>query len=81
MGKKWKQWQILFSWAPKSLWMVTADMKLKDTCSWEEKLTNLDSISKSRDITLPAKICVVKAMLFPVVMYGCESWAIMEARH
>ena len=61
--------------------MVTADMKLKDTCSWEEKLTNLDSISKSRDITLPAKICVVKAMLFPVVMYGCESWAIMEARH
>ena len=61
--------------------MVTVDMKLKDTCSWEEKLTNLDNISKSRDITLPAKICVVKAMLFPVVMYGCESWAIMKARH
>ena len=81
MGGKWKQWQILFSWAPKSLWMVTVDMKLKDTCSWEEKLTNLDNISKSRDITLPAKICVVKAMLFPVVMYGCESWAIMKARH
>ena len=44
-------------------------------------MTNLDSIFKSRDITLPAKICVVKAMLFPVVMYGCESWAIMKARH
>ena len=38
MGKKWKQWQIFFSWAPKSLWMVTAAMKLKDTCSLEEKL-------------------------------------------
>ena len=38
IGEKWKQWQILFSWAPKSLWMVTAVMKLKDTCSLEEKL-------------------------------------------
>ena len=46
-----------------------------------KSMTNLDSISKSRDITLPAKICVVKAMLFPVVMYGCKSWAIMKARH
>ena len=44
-------------------------------------MTNLDSISQSRDITLPAKICVVKAMIFPVVMYGCESWAIMKAGH
>ena len=80
MGKKWKQWQILFSWAPKSLWMVTADMKLKDTCSWEEKLTNLDSISKSRDITLPTKVCLVKAMVFPVVIYGFESWTIKRLR-
>ena len=49
MGKKWKQWQILFSWAPKLLWMVTAAMKLKDTCSLEEKLwQTLDSILKSR---------------------------------
>ena len=60
-GEKWKQWQILFSWAPKSLWMVTVDMKLKDTCSWEEKLTNLDNISKSRDITLPTKVHRVEA--------------------
>ena len=80
MGKQWKQRKTILG-IPKSLQMVTADMKLKDTCSWEEKLTNLDNISKSRDITLPAKICVVKAMLFPVVMYGCESWAIMKARH
>ena len=42
-------------------------------------MTNLDSILKSRDITLPAKICLVKAMVFPVVMYGCESWTIKEA--
>ena len=49
MGKQWKQWETLFWGAPKSLWMVTAAKKLKDTCSLEEKLTNLDSIFKSRD--------------------------------
>ena len=53
-------------------------MKLKDTCSLEEK-TNLDSILKSRDIILPTKIHLVKAMVFPVVMYGCDSWTIKEA--
>ena len=42
-------------------------------------MTNLDSILKSRDITLPTKICLVKAMVFPVVMYGCESWTIKKA--
>ena len=57
--------------------MVTAAMKLKDACSLEEKLmTNLDSILKSRDITLPTKVHLVKAMVFPVVMYGFESWTI-----
>ena len=60
--------------APKSLQMVTAAMKLKDAYSLEGKLTNLDSILKSRDITLPRKVRLVKAMVFPVVMYGCESW-------
>ena len=75
-----KQWQTLFSWAPKSLQMVTAAMK-KDTCSLEEKnMTNLDSILKSRDITLPTKIHIVKAV-FPGVMYGCESWTIKKAEH
>ena len=44
-------------------------------------MTNLDSIFKSRDITLPTKVCVVKAMVFPVVMYGCESWTIKKAEH
>ena len=81
-GEKWKQWQTLFSWAPKSLQMMTAAMKLKDTCSLEKKaMTNLDSILKSRDITLPTKIHIVKTMVFPVVMYGCESWTIKKAEH
>ena len=61
---------------------VTVAMKLKDTCSLEEKLmTNLDSILKSRAITLPTKVHVVKAMVFPVVMYGCESWTIKKTEH
>ena len=78
MGKQWKQCQILFFWAPKSLQMVTAAMKLKDAYSLEGKL---DSIFKSRDITLPTKIHLVKAMVFPVVMYGCESWTVKKAKH
>ena len=65
--------------APKSLQMVTAVMKLKDACSLEEVMTNLDSILKSRDVTLPAKVRLVKAMVFPVVIYGFESWTIKKA--
>ena len=81
MGKQWKQCQALFWGAPKSLQMVTAAMKLKDACSLEEKLlrTNLGSVLKSRDITLPTKVHIVKAMVFPVVMYGYESWTIKKA--
>ena len=56
-------------------------MKLKDACSLEEKLCNLENILKSRDITLPTKVCLVKNMVFPVVMYGCESWTIKKAEH
>ena len=59
--------------APKSLLTVTAAMELKDACFLEEKLTNLDSILKSRDITLPTKVHKVKAVVFPIVMYVCES--------
>ena len=60
--------------------MVTAAMQLKDTYLLGRKvMTNLDSILKSRDITLPTKVHLVKAMVFPVVMYGCESWTIMKA--
>ena len=66
-------------WAPKSLHMVTAAMKLKDTCSGRKAMINLDSILKSRDITLPTKVHLVKALVFPVVMYGCESWTIKKA--
>ena len=81
MGKQWKQCQTLFFEAPKSLQMVTAAMKLKDAYSLEGKLmTNLDSILKSRDITLPTKLRLVKAMVFPVVMYGCESWTVKKAK-
>ena len=55
-------------------------MKLKDACSLEEKtMTNLDSIFKSRDIALPTKVHLVKDMVFPVVMYGCENWTIKKA--
>src|SRR5574341_1343895 len=61
--------------------MVTAAMKLKDVYSLEGVMTNLDSIFKSRDITLPTKVCLVKAMVFPVVMYGCESWTVKKAEH
>ena len=64
----------LFSWAPESLQMVTAAMKLKDTYSLEEKvMTNLNTILKSRDITLPTKVHLVKAMVFLAVIYACES--------
>ena len=61
--------------------MVTAAMKFKDAYSLEGKLfmTNLDSIFKRRDITLSRKVHLVKAMVFPVVMYGCESWTIKKA--
>ena len=82
MGKQWKQWQTLFWRGSK----ITAD----GDCSHEMKrhlllgrkvMTNLDSILKSRDITLPTKVCLFKAMVFPVVMYGCESWTVKKAEH
>ena len=79
MGKQWKQGETLFYWAPKSLQMVTAAMKLKDACSLEEAMINLDSTFKSRDITLLTKVHIFKAMVFPVVMYGCESQTIKKA--
>ena len=75
-----KQCQTLFFWAPKSLQMVIAAMKLKDHLLLGRKvMTNLDSILKSRHITLPTKVRLVKAMVFPVVMYGCESWTVKKA--
>ena len=79
MEKQWKQW-LLYFWGSK----ITAD----GDCSHEIKrrlllgrkvMTNLDSIFKSRDITLPTKVRLVKAMVFPVIMYGCESWTMKKA--
>ena len=81
MGKQWKQCQTLFCGAPKSLQMVTAAMKLRRLLLGRKVMTNLDSILKSRDITLPTKVCLVKAMVFPVFMYGCESWTVKKAEH
>ena len=80
MGKQWKQWLTLFFWVPKSLQMVIAAMKLKDAYSLKV-MTNLDSILKSRDITLSTKVHLIKAIAFPVVMYGCESQTIKQAEH
>ena len=79
MGKQWKQCQTLFFGAPESLQMVTAAMKLKDTFLGRKVLTNLDRVLKSRDITLLTNVHLVKAVVFPVIMYGCESWTIKRA--
>ena len=82
MGKQWKQWQTLFSWAPKSLQTDDCSHEIKRHLLLGRKgMTNLDSVLKSRDITLPAKVHKVKATGFPVVMYGCESWTIKKAEH
>ena len=79
MGKQWKQWETIFLGCK-----ITAD----GDCNHEIKIylllgrkvmTNLDSILKRRDITLPSKVCQVKAMVFPIAMYGCESWTIKKA--
>ena len=82
MGKLWKLWKTLFSWAPKSLRMVTAAMKLKDTCSLGKKWWQTQTVyQKSRTITLLTKVHRVRAIVFPVVLYGCESWTIKKAEH
>ena len=82
MGKQWKQWLTLFWGGSK----FTAD----GDCSHEIKrrlllgrkvMTNLDSLLKTRDITLSTKFCLVKAMVFPVDIYGCESWTTKKAEH
>ena len=74
------QWLTLFWGSPKSLQMVTAAIK-RCLLLGRKVMTNLDSILKSKDITLPTKVHLVKAMVFPVVMYGCESWTIKKAEH
>ena len=68
-------------WGSKVLQMVTEAKKLRCLLLGRKVMTNLDSILKSRDITLPTKVRLVKAMVFPVVMYGYESWTIKKAEH
>ena len=82
IGKQWKQCQTLYFWGSK----ITADgdcsHEIKRRLLLERKvMTNLDSILKSRDITLPTKVCLVKAIVFPMVMYGCGSWTVKKAEH
>ena len=79
MGKQWKLWKTIFLCSK-----ITAD----GDCSRETKrllgrkaIINIDSILKSRDITFPRKVCLVKAMVFPVIMYGCECWTVKKAEH
>ena len=71
--------ETLFFGAPKSLQMVTAAMKLRHLLLRRKAKTDLDSLLKNRDITLPTKVHLVKAVVFPVVMYRCESWTIKKA--
>ena len=81
-GEKQKLWQIFFSWASKSLQMVIEAMNFKRCVLLGRKaMTNLDNILKSRDIILVTKAHLVKAMVFPVVTYRCESWTIKKAEH
>ena len=77
MGKQWKQCLTLFFGAPKSVQMVP-EIK-RHLLLGRKALINLDCILKSRDIILPTKDCLVKAMVFPVVIYGCESWTVKKA--
>ena len=69
--EKWKQWQTLFSWSPKSMQMVTAAIKLRHLQLRRKVMTNLGSVVKSRDITLPTEVHVVKAMVF---QESCMVW-------
>ena len=80
-GNNGKSDRLYFGGAPKSLQVVTAAIKLRLFLLGRKGITNLDSILKSRDITLPTRVHLVKAMVFPVVMYECESWTIKKAEH
>ena len=80
MANRWRNsGRLYFTGLQKSLQMVTTAMKLRHLLLGRKVMTNLDSIIKGRDITLPIKVCLVEAVIFPVVMYGCESWTIKNA--
>ena len=73
--------RLYFLGPQKSLQMVTAAMKLRHLLLGRKAMANLDSILKSRDIIPPTKVYLVKALVFPAVMYGCESWTTKKAEH
>ena len=83
MGWKWKQWQILFSWVPKSLWKVRAATKLKTVAPWKKNYDKPRQCMKKQRHYFshkgPFVVRLVKAVVFPVVTYGCESWTINKA--
>ena len=79
MGKQWKQWDYFLGLQNHCRWWLQPWNFKKHLLLGRKVMTNLDSLLKSRDITLPTKVCQVKAMIFPVVMYGCESWTIRKA--
>ena len=82
IGKKWKYRQILFSWASKKVTDVDCSHEIKRSLLFGRKaMMNLGSILKNRDVTLLTKVHIVKAMVFPVVLYGCESWTRKKAEH
>jgi len=81
MGKQWKQCQTLFSWAPKSEDGACSHEIKRLLLIGRKAMTNLDSILKSRGITLPTKVHLVKAVVFPVIMYRCETWTVKKAKH
>ena len=81
MGKQWKQWLTFIFLGSKITANGDYSHEIKRHLLLGKKVvTNLESILKSRDITLPTKVCLVKAMVFPVVMCGCESWTVKKAK-
>ena len=79
MGKEWKQWLTLVFFGSKIIADGDCSHEIKRCLLLGRKaMTNLDRVLKSKDITLPTKVCIVKAMVFPAVMYGCESWTIKK---
>ena len=80
-GEKWKQWQTLFSWAPKSLQMVSKTMKLKMLAPWKKSYDQPRQHIKNQRHYFANKGPCSQITVFPVVMYGCESWTIKKVEH
>ena len=81
MGKQWKWWETILGGLQNHCRCDSSHEIKRHLLLGRKAMANLDSILKSRDITLPTKVCLVKAMVFPVVVYGCESWSIKKTEH